>query len=82
MKSHPRDNKLLDPKKLEKLIYKQQFLEKNCLFNPTRYFGGVEVSTFENHLLDQRLNEMFTEYLPTEIEEDLNDGLVIILYFN
>lgn len=55
---------------------KQNFLEKNNLFNPTKYFGGLVISDLANYSPDKRLEEMFDEYLPTEEdvcnEEDKN----------
>jgi len=58
-----------NPQNLEKVIYKQQFLENNNLFNPAQYFGGMEITNFEDHALEQKLDYMFMEYLPTEMEE-------------
>jgi len=63
-----------NPQRLEKMIYKQQFLENNNLFNPTKYFGGVEVTSLEDHVLDQKLDYMFLDYLPTEMEEQSDNG--------
>lgn len=56
------------------MIYKQQFLENNNLFNPTKYFGGVEVMDLGDHVLEQKLDYMFMDYLPTEMEEQNDKG--------
>lgn len=69
-KSTLKNEELLDPQKLEKIIYKQQFLEKMNLFNPTKYFSGIESTTFEDILLDRRLGEMFMEELPIDDDND------------
>ena len=58
-----------DAHRLEKRIIKQQYLVNNKLFDPTEYFGGLDISNLEEHPADQRLEDMFTYYLPTEVEE-------------
>jgi len=44
------------------------------LFNPAQYFGGIEITNFEDHALEQKLDHMFMEYLPTEMEEKSEYG--------
>ena len=56
---------------------KQQFLVNNNLFNPTEYFGGLEISDLEDHTADQRLEDMFQYYLPTEAEEGNREFICI-----
>jgi len=58
-----------DPQVLEKRIIKQQYLINNKLFDPTEYFGGLDISNLDEHTADQRLEDMFQYYLPTEDEE-------------
>lgn len=70
----PRNDDFSNPQNLEKVIYKQQFLENNNLFNPATYFGGMEIMNFEDHALEQKLDVMFMEYLPTEMEEKSEYG--------
>ena len=65
-------------KLLESVIQKQSFLESNNLFDPSKYFGGLDVPDLEELIPDDRLKDMFLEYLPTEMEEE-EAGMHIIL---
>jgi len=58
-------------------VLKQQYLENNKLFNPTEYFGGLNVSNLSDNPSDKRLEEMFYDYLPTEQEERDNYGKML-----
>lgn len=57
-------------KLLEGVIQKQTFLADNNLFDPSKYFGGLEVPDLDEPIPDERLTDMFLEYLPTEMEEE------------
>jgi hypothetical protein len=39
------------------------------LFNPTEYFGGLEIQELGEEVPDRRLDDMFQEYLSTEENE-------------
>lgn len=53
----------------ENIIQKQTFLEINNYFDPSKYFGGLDIPDLDGYVPDERLDDMFLEYLPTEMEE-------------
>lgn len=57
-------------KDLESIVQKQNYLLNNNLFDPAKYFGGLDVSDLEKTISDERLDDMFKDYLPTEAEEN------------
>jgi len=67
-----------DAQKLEKKIIKQQYLVNNNFFDPTDYFGGLEVENLGDQIPDQRLEDMLF-YLPTEMEE--NEGTFFLPFY-
>ena len=44
----------MNQRKIQKLILKQSFLEKNNFFDPKLYFGGLEISDLSNPPSDDR----------------------------
>lgn len=44
----------LNQQKIQKLILKQSFLEKNNFFDPKQYFGGLEINDLSNPPNDHR----------------------------
>lgn len=54
----------------EKIVQKQSYLESNNIFDPSRYFGGLEIEDLDELIPDERLDDMFLEYLSTEMEEN------------
>jgi hypothetical protein len=61
---------------------KQHFLETNNLFNPSEYFGGLNITNLSDSQGDERLEEMFYDYLPTEQEERIDLGKIFENNYN
>ena len=70
-----------NPRQLEKCMMKQQYLETNRLFDPSKYFGGLNIKDLEEEIDDQRLDDMF-EYVSTEQEEIQNSSEQLFGYFS
>ena len=56
---------------------KQQYLETNKLFDPLKYFGGLNITDLDEEVNDRRLDDMF-EYIPTEQEEIQTSGELLL----
>eukprot|EP01017_Pseudomicrothorax_dubius_P024531 TRINITY_DN2606_c0_g1_i3.p1 TRINITY_DN2606_c0_g1~~TRINITY_DN2606_c0_g1_i3.p1 ORF type:complete len:433 (-),score=78.06 TRINITY_DN2606_c0_g1_i3:161-1459(-) len=52
--------------RLELVIMKQEFLEKNNLFDPKKYFGGLDMPELGVKSNDSRLDQMFEECFTME----------------